>query len=289
MALSETGTRVVVAVIAIPIGLALVVVGGWAFAALLVLIAVFASHEFFRFAERKSARPLKALGAVIAGFFVVAAAVDPTTGPEGSGFATLIVLSLLVISMVAIWARGVEGEPLLSISTTLVGAIYAGALLSFGIFLRHLPGHDGAWHGTALLFAPVLLTWASDTSAYFVGRAFGKRKLIPRVSPGKTVEGAIGAVAGAMLVGIGYAYVLAAFPTYQIGLLEAAVFGILVSVAAQVGDLVESLLKRDVGVKDSGTLLPGHGGALDRFDSLLFTLPLGYFFFRFIVGAPQPF
>ena len=100
-----------------------------------------------------------------------------------------------------------------------------------------------------------------------------------------TVRGwALGAVIGTPLVAVGYAMLLARFPAYRMGIAEAVVFGVLVSVAAQVGDLAESLLKRDVGVKDSGRLLPGHGGALDRFDSLFFTLPLGYFFFRLVVG-----
>ena len=138
---------------------------------------------------------------------------------------------------------------------------------------------------TALVFAPLLLTWTSDTFAYFVGRKWGRNKLIPKVSPGKTVQGAVGAVVGSVMVGAAYAVVLQSFDTYRPSVLEAAFFGLLVSVVAQVGDLAESLLKRDSGVKDSGTLLPGHGGALDRFDSLLFTLPLAYFFFRYWVGV----
>src|SRR5690606_39036870 len=113
--------------------------------------------------------------------------------------------------------------------------------------------------------------------------------LIPAVSPGKTVQGAIGAVVGTVLAGVAYSYVLARFPTYHMGLLEAAGFGLLVSVGSQIGELVESLFKRDAGVKESGTLLPGHGGPLDRFDSLLFPLPLGYFFLRYVVGAPPAF
>jgi phosphatidate cytidylyltransferase len=109
------------------------------------------------------------------------------------------------------------------------------------------------------------------------------------VSPGKTVQGSVGAVLGTVAVAIAYSFFLARFPTYRLGILEAAAFGLIISVTAQVGDLVESLFKRDAGVKDSGTLLPGHGGALDRFDSLLFTLPLGYFFFRYLVGGLSAF
>jgi phosphatidate cytidylyltransferase len=152
------------------------------------------------------------------------------------------------------------------------------------ILLRHLPGVETAWHGAALVFAPVLLTWASDTSAYFVGRQWGKRKLIPQVSPGKTVEGSLGALAGTVEVAILYSEVLRQFENYRLEIGAALVLGLLVSVAAQLGDLVESLLKRDAGVKDSGGFFPGHGGVLDRLDSLLFTLPLAYLFFRFVVG-----
>jgi phosphatidate cytidylyltransferase len=233
--------------------------------------------------------PLKGFGAVAAASFVVLAAVSPAEGPGGAGFGFLVVLTSLGAAALAIWKVGVAGQPVFSLSVTVFGAVYTGALLSFAVFLRHLPENAGAWHGTALLFAPIVLTWASDTSAYFVGRAWGTTKLIPAVSPGKTVQGAVGAVVGTVLVAVAYMQLLAFFPTYRLGLVEAVALGLAVSVASQIGDLVESLFKRDAGVKDSGKLLPGHGGALDRFDSLLFTLPLGYFFFRFIVESPASF
>jgi phosphatidate cytidylyltransferase len=286
---SETTTRVLVAAVGIPLAVAVVYAGGWLLAGFVAVIATLVALEFYRLVERKNVRPLAVIGAIVAAFFVVLAALDPMAGPEGAGFASLTLLAALVLAATAIWARGVAGQPLLVMSTTLAGSIYAGGLLSFAVFLRHLPGHDGMLHGAAILFAPIVLTWASDTFAYFVGRAVGRRKLIPAVSPGKTVEGALGALVGAVLVGIGYGYLLRQFPTYRIGFAEAALFGLLVSIAAQLGDLAESLFKRDAGVKDSGRLLPGHGGAFDRFDSLLFTLPLGYFFFRYVVGAPQAF
>jgi len=169
------------------------------------------------------------------------------------------------------------------VAVTIMGAVYP-ALLAFALFLRHLPEVASPLHGTALLLFPVVLTWLSDTFAYFAGRMWGKKKLIPKVSPGKTVAGSLGAVIGTPLAAVGYSILLQRFPTWRMGIGEALAFGLLVSVAAQVGDLAESLLKRDVGVKDSGRLLPGHGGALDRFDSLFFTLPLGYAFFVLVVG-----
>jgi phosphatidate cytidylyltransferase len=126
---------------------------------------------------------------------------------------------------------------------------------------------------------PVLLTWASDIGAYAVGRTIGRNKLIPSVSPGKTVEGAIGGLVACMLLAWIYArFVLrpAAHLDFRWAPLGALTFGAVASVAAQVGDLVESLLKREAGVKDSSHLIPGHGGVLDRLDSLFFVLPVSY-------------
>jgi phosphatidate cytidylyltransferase len=215
---------------------------------------------------------------------VAAAALWPECGLDNPLLFGIVAATAIVACTAAIWARGVAGDPLLSVSVTVFGAVYTGLLL-FALFLRHLPGIESRLHGTVLLLAPVVLTWINDSFAYFGGRTWGKHKLIPKVSPGKTVEGAVCALFGTLLSAVGYAFLLARFPSYQMGIVEAAFFGVLISVSSQTGDLAESLFKRDVGVKDSGTLLPGHGGALDRFDSLFFTLPLGYAFFRYVVGV----
>jgi phosphatidate cytidylyltransferase len=137
-----------------------------------------------------------------------------------------------------------------------------------------------------LLLLPVLVTWASDIGAYAVGRTLGRHKLIPSISPGKTVEGAIGGLLASMLIAAVYTqYVL--HPTAHLGFrsppLGVLAFGALVSIAAQTGDLAESLLKREAGVKDSSHLLPGHGGILDRFDSLLFVLPTAFVLLGFML------
>lgn len=284
MPASETLTRVGVAVVAIPIVVAAAYLGGWVLGALLAVFAVLAALEFFRMAAAKGVRPLEAVGAGAAGFFVILATAAGGVPWPGATLWVLLVATALVAVTYAIWARGVEGEPLVAVSVTVFGAVYTGGMLSSGILLRHLPGVESAWHGTALVFAPVLLTWASDTSAYFVGRQWGRTKLIPRVSPGKTVQGSIGALVGTVLVALLYSLVLEQFESYRLGIGTALVFGLLISVTAQIGDLAESLLKRDAGVKDSGAFFPGHGGVLDRVDSLLFTLPLAYLFFRFFVG-----
>jgi phosphatidate cytidylyltransferase len=283
LALSETATRTAVAAVGIPIAVAAMYFGGWVLAALLALCAVLAARELFRMAEKKRALPLDAVGLAGAAGLIALAAVEPARGIDTPLLNAGLVVIVLAALTASIWQRGVAGEPLLSVAVTVLGAVYP-ALLAFALFLRHLPGVDSRLHGAAILLFPVVLTWLSDTFAYFAGRLWGKKKLIPKVSPGKTVAGSLGAVIGTPLAAVGYSILLQRFPTWRMGVGEALAFGILVSVAAQVGDLAESLLKRDVGVKDSGKLLPGHGGALDRFDSLFFTLPLGYAFFVLVVG-----
>jgi phosphatidate cytidylyltransferase len=131
--------------------------------------------------------------------------------------------------------------------------------------------------GGVLLIFPLVVTWASDIGAFFVGRARGRRKLIPSVSPGKTVAGAVGGLLASMLVAWLYARSVLV-PVASLGLTPWGALGIgaAISVAAQIGDLFESLLKREARVKDSSHIIPGHGGILDRFDSLIFVLPVAY-------------
>lgn len=188
--------------------------------------------------------------------------------------AAVVLVALLGASL---WARGVDGRPLASVSVTAFGAVYTGGLLSFAWLLRHHRFVTTAPAGTALVMYPVVLTWASDIGAYFVGRLMGRTKLMPAISPGKTRAGAWGALIVTMLASPAYVR-LVLEPQAQLSLRPAMAlgFGLLVSTVAQVGDLVESMLKREAGVKDSSHLLPGHGGILDRLDSLYFVLPVAY-------------
>lgn len=176
-----------------------------------------------------------------------------------------------------LWARGVSGRPLESVSVTAFGAAYAGGMLTFAYLLRHHRFVVTPGAGTALLLYPLVLTWVSDIGAYFVGRLVGRAKLMPSVSPGKTWAGAYGAVVLTVVASLAYnTWVLR--PAAQLALLPAIalLFGLVVSVVGQVGDLAESMLKREAGVKDSSHLLPGHGGVLDRLDALYFVLPVSY-------------
>ena len=173
-----------------------------------------------------------------------------------------------------------------------------GGTLTYAIFLREALGqspyrfHAGEldalvtsnWAGFSLVAFPLAVTWINDTFAYFGGRRFGKHKLIPRVSPGKTREGTIAGLIGGVLTAVLYGqFVFEQWLGIPFGILAGVMGGVLLSAGAVVGDLAESLLKREAGVKDSGTLLPGHGGVLDRFDALYFTLPIAYWFLHFVL------
>jgi phosphatidate cytidylyltransferase len=293
---SELTRRVLVGVIAAPLGVLIVFSGGWALAALLAILSALGAWEYFRIARASGLTPLEDVGIPLAGvvpLFVHARYLQLYELPL-SGMA----LAVLGILTLALFVRGVEGRPLGAAASTVFGVLYTGGMLSFGYAIRYHPyviesvrvplGGLAVTAGGLLLLLPLLLTWASDIGAYFVGRAFGKRKLMPTVSPGKTVAGAVGGLLATMLVGWLYArFVLT--PSTQLAFVRGGilVFAILVSIAAQIGDLAESLLKREAGVKDSSHIIPGHGGILDRFDSLLFVLPVAYVLFNtLLVWAP---
>ncbi|MBA3340906.1 MAG: phosphatidate cytidylyltransferase [Gemmatimonadaceae bacterium] len=272
--MSELTRRILFALAGAPLTVALIYIGGWIFAAALAAVAAIGAWELFRMAREGGSEPLEVAGVTLAAaipLFVHAAWL-------GVYRVTLTVAVLIFLALLAgvIWVRGVQRRPLVAVSVTVAGIIYA-ALVSYMYPIRYHDYAVGALAGTVLVMMPVTLTWGTDIGAYAVGRMFGKRKLIPSVSPSKTVAGAVGGVIVAVLVCWGYTQLLLE-PLAQLALEPAAVllFAVAVSVAGQVGDLAESLIKRDAGVKDSSRLLPGHGGILDRFDSLLFALPVAY-------------
>ena len=291
---SELTKRVVFGVVAAPIAIGILLYGGWPLAALLAMTSAVGAWEFFRIARAAGFNPLDDVGIVVAGLIplIVYARFlriyDPNRTISALSLSVLFLLGLLGL---VIWVRGVNGRPLGAVATTAFGAAYTGGMLSYGYAIRY---HDYAFapaglhvfgrlvhvsSGGLLLLLPVFLTWASDIGAYAVGRTMGKRKLIPAVSPGKTVEGAIGGLVASMVVAWIYTRGVlhpAAQLDFRLPPFGVLLFGALVSVAAQVGDLAESLLKREAGLKDSSHIIPGHGGILDRFDSLLFVLPVSF-------------
>ena len=286
--MSELTRRVLFAVVAAPLGIWILLAGDWPLAALLAVVSALAAWEFFRLAGSAGASPIADLGTALAG--LVPLAVHAHFLELFRARPAHLAIVLLAILAATIWARGVRGRPLTAAAVTVLGVLYTGGLLSFAYSLRYhdtvryydtLPNGAGAQlaglavsPGGVLLLMPVLLTWATDIGGFFVGRAVGGRKLSPAVSPSKTVAGAIGGLVASIVVAwLSVRFVLRPVAQLAFSPLGTIVFGVVVSVAAQVGDLFESLLKREAGVKDSSAIIPGHGGVLDRFDSLFFALP----------------
>lgn len=275
--MSELTRRTLVALVAAPIALAAVWVGDAALAALLGIVAALGAWELYRFPLAHDVRPLAPIGIVLAAALPLLVHARQLGLLQGAPVVSVAAVTVLVVTAAAIWLRGPGGRPLSAVAITLFGAVYTGGMLAFGYSLRYHRFAVGAAAGAALLALPVLCTWASDVGGYAVGRLAGRHRLIPSVSPGKTVEGSLGAVLFTVVV----AWIMVRFvliPVARLGLTPSGVvvFGLVVSAAAQLGDLAESMFKREAGVKDSSRLVPGHGGVLDRVDSLLFVFPVAY-------------
>ena len=288
--MSELTRRVLFSLVAIPVALGAIWYGDWALAALLAVAAALAANEYFGIARAAGHQPFATTGAALAGMVPLALharRLGVFTGDLG----TIALVLLLALFALSIWRRWPGGRPLGAVAVTAFGVAYAGVTLGYGYLLRYHPYAVGRTAGAALLALPLILTWTSDIGAYFVGRALGRRKLIPAVSPGKTIAGAVGALVLCMVVAWAYQrWVLVPAATLALRPLAPALaasgallFGAIISVAAQVGDLAESLIKRESGVKDSSQLLPGHGGVLDRLDSLFFVLPVAYLAFDWLL------
>ena len=266
------GRRIITAAVALPVLLFVVWQGGWWFATLIALAAGLGAWELSRMAEAWGQKTIPALVSVLAAVLAVSYYFLP--GPkypenmEGTVmFPALLALSAAVVIPLAHRFRGPSGHVLATVCITLVigGTLFHAPLLRA---FESFSANDG------LLWIIFLLgvTFATDTAAYFVGRAFGSRKLAPNVSPNKTWEGAIGGFLGAVVCGVGLEAMLGLNADLPTVALMSAVLGI----TGQLGDLYASRLKRLAGVKDSGRLFPGHGGMLDRMDSLMWNVVVLY-------------
>ncbi|MES2464300.1 MAG: phosphatidate cytidylyltransferase [Armatimonadota bacterium] len=261
--------------------------------------AVVGALEYFRGLRLRGFQPNEAL-ALIAIILLQFAAWN-FSRDKVTGFLPALI-ALLVISTLIYEVASHEKEPIANIGVTFFGVVYVGWLFSYLIFLRSLPGEAfgilpdsltaflrllhfwvpkptfGAWIVT-YVFA---VTWSTDAGAYFVGMRFGKHKLAPRLSPKKTVEGSIGGIVAACVMSLLWGAGI------HLPWWHCLILGPIIGILGQIGDLCESALKRDIGVKDFGMVLPGHGGILDRFDSLLFTAPIAFYYLQYFAVHSTP-
>lgn len=285
----DLAARVGVAVVGIPVVFGALWAGGWWLGGILAVAAAIGAREFHAMLEATGARPFRLLGAGFAASTVLVATVHPSLHDAGEPMIALLVGATLVTAGMAVFRRWPDGRPASAIAGTLAGVLYVGVPLAFVPVLRATPeallldvglpgsGSVGAMTAMSLVLLPLLTTWAGDSAAYFTGHAVGRRKLAPKVSPGKTIEGSLGGLVGAtgaaVLVTMWW---INPHPVIELPLPVAAGIGAAIGVATQLGDLVESLLKREAGIKDSGAIFPGHGGMLDRLDALLFAFPVAW-------------
>ncbi|MCL6478108.1 MAG: phosphatidate cytidylyltransferase [Peptococcaceae bacterium] len=243
----------------IPVLLAAVWYGGWAHFALTLLIMVLALLELNNILCRMDLRP--SFPAMAAGVLVLGASAY-RGGTDALGLAVAPVVVFFLLLVVVRYPALLPGDVLAGLG----GTLYIGLFVYFYL-IRTLAG------GMVWILVMLAGTWAGDTAAYVVGKKMGRRKLAPQLSPGKTVEGALGGIGGSVLGALVVYLIYRPAPLYAV-----VVLGALVGLFGLLGDLFESSLKRTAGLKDTSRIIPGHGGVLDRFDSMIFTAPAVYYF-----------
>ena len=265
--------RVITAAVGLPLIILAIWFGDpWPWFSLLIAAAALAgTYEFYRMANFDSREPLLYLGLL----WTLALVLSPHyTNPD---LLPIVITVAVLASLICLLLRRSREKAFPDWPWTIAGALYVGWMLSYWLNLR------GLEDGRNWVYLAMLATFANDTGAYFIGRARGKHKLAPIISPAKTWEGAIGGLVSAVLAAVVVATVLMLISVrlgapFVLGYWQIVILGFLIAIFAQLGDLVESLLKRNMGVKESGNLLPGHGGILDRFDSLIFVGAVVYYY-----------
>ncbi len=262
-------SRIVVAVVLLPLVVGVVYLGGWWLLALALVGGLIALHELYTLAREH--RPL-----VLAGYLGLVLAL---VGFQLGGLSWMLggLLATFAFSFVVFGLSDVRPSATTSFGVTLLGVVWVGAGLGFLLLVRDIPEH-GFWAVMAVLFT----VFAADTAAFFVGRAVGRHKLAPAISPGKTWEGFVGGVAAAMLMAF---VILYKDRDEFLSIPEMLLLGAAVALAAVLGDLFESAVKRDLDAKDSGRLLGGHGGMLDRLDAVLWAGPVAYYVILAVGGT----
>jgi len=265
--------RVITAAVGVPLVILAIWFGDpWPWLTLLIAAAALAgTYEFYHMANFDRREPLLYLGLL----WALALVLSPHyRSPDALPIA---ITATALISLICLLCRPSKEGAFHNWAWAIVGALYVGWMLSYWLNLR------GLEDGRNWVYLAMLTTFANDTGAYFIGRARGKHKLAPTISEGKTWEGAIGGLMCAVVGAVVIATVLNPISPFTFRYWQIILLGFLVGLFAQLGDLVESLLKRNTGVKESGNLLPGHGGILDRFDSLIFVGAVVYYYVIWVV------
>ena len=257
--MSAFWSRILVALVLLPLVLGIVWLGGWWLFAVALVGGLMALHELY--VMGRSLRPLVLGGYVGLLLTLLGAEVGEIAWMVGGIFATVLV------AFVVFGFSDARPSATAAISLTLLGVVWVGGGLASLLMLRQIPDH-----GRLVIFTVLLTVFADDTAAYFVGRTIGRHKMAPTISPGKSWEGFVGGTLAAMAVAF-----FAMYPEEFLTIPEALVLGAAVAVSSTLGDLFESAIKRDLGVKDSGRVLAGHGGVLDRIDSILWAGPAAFY------------
>jgi phosphatidate cytidylyltransferase len=267
--------RIASGLVFVPLLILLARAGGLAWFGFVALQVLIGLQEFYRMMRGKGLAVHPILGTLTA-LGVVALAYRPHLAPADA-LITAVVLLLMALGLRRAEGRGiVEG-----LSVTLFGVLYVGWLSAHFVRLRELPWIAGTAYeqGASYVLLAFFLTWSCDTGAYAFGRLFGRNRPWAAISPRKSLEGSIGGLIAAIAAG----YIARAWFAHYLGVWDAPALGLLVGICGQVGDLVESLLKRDAQAGDSSDFIPGHGGILDRFDSLYFGAPVVYYYLKAVV------
>jgi phosphatidate cytidylyltransferase len=265
--------RVITAAVGVPLVIFAIWFGEpWPWFTLLIAAAALAgTYEFYRMANFDRREPLIYLGLL----WALALVLSPHY--RSLDVLPIVITATMLISLICLLYRPSKEGAFRNWAWTIVGALYVGWMLSYWLNLR------GLEDGRNWVYLAMLTTFANDTGAFFIGKARGKHRLAPAISASKTREGAVGGLVCAILGAVVIATVLNLISPFTFRYWQIMLLGFLVGLFAQLGDLVESLLKRNMGVKESGNLLPGHGGILDRFDSLIFVGAVVYYYVIWVV------
>ena len=258
--------RILTGALGVPLIIFAIWFGAPWFSLLIAAAVLVGAFEFYRMANFEKKEPLIYFGLLWALSLVLSPLYKSTN------ILPIVMSITILISLILLLFRTPRDNAFHKWAWTIAGAIFVGWMLSYWISLR------GLENGRDWVYLAMLTIFANDTGAFFIGRAKGKHKLVPAISPAKTWEGAIGGLVSSILGSIIIVVILNLISPFTLKYWQVIPLGFLISFFAQIGDLVESLLKRNMGIKESGTLLPGHGGILDRFDSLIFVGPVVYYF-----------